>query len=56
MQVDYDVLCIFFTIFKHDVVYSALSICLAINNIIKNKSRQKKRTHQEDASLKKATK
>ena len=42
MQVDCGILCIFFTIFNHDVVYSAWSIRLAIKSIIKNKSEQKK--------------
>lgn len=42
MQVDYGISCIFFTVFNHEVVYSAWSICLAIKSIIKNKSEQKK--------------
>ena len=46
MQVNCGILCIFFTVFNHDVVYSAWSICLTINNIIKNKSAStKKRAH-----------
>lgn len=46
MQEDREILCIFFSVYTHEVVYSASSIRLTINNIIKNKSAStKKRAH-----------
>ena len=42
MHVDCGVLCIFFSVFKFGLVYSACDIRLTINNIINNKSAYKK--------------
>ena len=38
LQVDCAVLCIFFTVLMHEVVYPAWRIYLAINNITENTS------------------
>ena len=45
MQGDSEILCIFFSVFKCGVVYSACDIRLTINNIINNKSAYKNRAH-----------
>ena len=42
MQEDREILCIFFSVYTHEVVYSACDIRLTINNIINNKSAYKK--------------
>ena len=38
MQEDREILCIFFSVYTHEVVYSASNIRLAIKSIINNKS------------------